>query len=91
MSTEENNSNSELEIEENEESNETDSVTKTKTSSKPPKNGIVYLSTIPPYMDVTRVREYFDKFGTVKRIYLQLGDQSKYSPIFLDNVVFYKS
>lgn len=46
-------------------------------SSKPPKKGIIYLSTIPPYMDVTRIREYFEEFGTVCRVYLQLGDQSK--------------
>lgn len=46
------------------------------TCIKPAKKGIIYLSTIPPYMNVTQIREYFEKFGTVCRIYLQL-DQSK--------------
>lgn len=44
-------------------------------SSKPPKKGIIYLSAIPPYMNVTQIREYFDKFGKVERIYLQLGNK----------------
>lgn len=48
-----------------------------KRNSKPPKKGIIYLSTIPPYMDVSRIREYFGEFGTVCRLYLQLGNQSK--------------
>lgn len=51
----------------------------TKRKSKLPKKGIIYLSTIPPYMDVTRIREYFEEFGKVDRVYLQLGDQSKWS------------
>ncbi|KAK4880311.1 hypothetical protein RN001_008457 [Aquatica leii] len=42
---------------------------------KPPKRGIIYLSTIPPYMNVSRIRELFDEYGTVGRIYLQLGDK----------------
>lgn len=48
-----------------------------KRNSKPPKKGIIYLSTIPPYMNVTQIREYFDKFGKVDRVYLQLGSKSK--------------
>lgn len=49
-----------------------------KKASKPPKRGIIYLSTIPPYMDVTRIREYFEEFGKVDRVYLQLENRSKY-------------
>ncbi|KRT79040.1 RNA binding protein, partial [Oryctes borbonicus] len=41
---------------------------------KPPKRGIIYLSTIPPYMNVTKIREIFSEFGTVGRVYLQLAD-----------------
>ncbi|CAD0194544.1 unnamed protein product [Chrysodeixis includens] len=35
------------------------------------KRGIVYLSTIPPYMNVAKIREIFSEFGDVGRIYLQ--------------------
>lgn len=43
-------------------------------SKKPPKRGIIYLSSIPPYMNVTKIREVFGEFGTVGRVYLQLAD-----------------
>ncbi|XP_012257265.1 activator of basal transcription 1-like [Athalia rosae] len=35
------------------------------------KRGIVYLSTIPKYMNVTKVREIFSEYGELGRIYLQ--------------------
>ncbi|XP_022821530.1 pre-rRNA-processing protein esf2-like [Spodoptera litura] len=35
------------------------------------KRGIIYLSTIPPYMNVAKIREIFSEFGEVGRIYLQ--------------------
>lgn len=44
---------------------------------KTKKRGIIYLSTIPPYMNVTKVREIFSQFGEVGRIYLQ-PSASKY-------------
>ncbi|CAG9118047.1 unnamed protein product [Plutella xylostella] len=43
------------------------SITKKKTR----KRGIVYLSTIPPYMNVAKVREIFSQYGDVGRIFLQ--------------------
>lgn len=46
-------------------------------SKKPPKRGIIYLSTIPPYMNVTRIREVFGEFGNVGRVYLQLADKGR--------------
>ncbi|XP_023013730.2 uncharacterized protein [Leptinotarsa decemlineata] len=42
---------------------------------KNPKKGIIYLSSIPPYMNVSLIKEVFSKFGTVGRIYLQLADK----------------
>ena len=36
--------------------------------------GIVYLSRVPPYMKVEKVRHIFDRFGTTKRIYLDPFD-----------------
>lgn len=38
---------------------------------KPKKRGIVFLSTIPPYMNVAKIREIFSKYGELGRIYLQ--------------------
>ncbi|XP_018563222.1 activator of basal transcription 1-like [Anoplophora glabripennis] len=46
----------------------------TSKQKKPPKRGIIYLSSIPPYMNVSRIREQFSQFGTVGRVYLQLAD-----------------
>lgn len=53
-----------------------DSLDKTSGSKKlldkkKTKRGIVFLSTIPPYMNVAKVREIFSQFGEVGRIYLQ--------------------
>lgn len=49
------------------------------SQKKPPKRGIIYLSSIPPYMNVSRIREEFGKFGTVGRVYLQLADTGKFN------------
>ncbi|KAF5270304.1 hypothetical protein FQA39_LY18875 [Lamprigera yunnana] len=46
-----------------------------KTDIKTRKKGIIYLSTIPPYLNVSRIREIFSEYGTVGRIYLQLEVQ----------------
>ncbi|XP_044762019.1 activator of basal transcription 1-like [Coccinella septempunctata] len=42
---------------------------------KKPKRGIIYISSIPPYMNVTLIREYFGEFGELGRVYLQLQDK----------------
>jgi len=39
--------------------------------TKRKKRGIIYLSSLPKYMNVTTVREIFSEYGTVKRIFLQ--------------------
>lgn len=44
------------------------------TVKKKTKRGIIYLSTIPPYMNVIRIREFFQDFGKVGNVYLQLAD-----------------
>lgn len=44
------------------------------TVKKKTKRGIIYLSTIPPYMNVIRIREFFEDFGKVGNVYLQLAD-----------------
>ncbi|KAL3280798.1 hypothetical protein HHI36_004030 [Cryptolaemus montrouzieri] len=46
---------------------------------KVPKRGIIYISSIPPYMNVTQIREYFGEFGTLGRVYLQLEDSKKHA------------
>lgn len=48
--------------------------TNSKCISKKPKRGIIYLSSIPPYMNVSKIREIFSEFGTVGRVYLQMAD-----------------
>lgn len=47
------------------------------TQKKNPKRGIIYLSTIPPYMNVTKIREIFNEYGTLGRVYLQLAETGK--------------
>lgn len=47
---------------------------------KTKKRGIIYLSTIPPYMNVAKIREIFSAFGEIGRIYLQLSG-SKYDEV----------
>lgn len=53
------------------------SSTTNEVKHKPSKRGLIYLSTIPPYMNVSKVREIFEQFGKVGRIYLQLADKGK--------------
>jgi len=38
------------------------------------KRGIIYLSTIPKYMNITMIREIFSAYGKVGRVYLQLAE-----------------
>lgn len=38
------------------------------------KRGIIYLSTIPKYMNVSMLREIFLAYGKVGRVYLQLAN-----------------
>ncbi|KAK3925629.1 Pre-rRNA-processing protein esf2 [Frankliniella fusca] len=54
---------------------------KSKETIKKEKRGIIYLSTIPKFMNVTKVREIFGEYGEVDRVFLQpeekRGDKSK--------------
>lgn len=43
-------------------------------SQKKPKRGIIYLSTIPPYMNVTKIREIFGQYGEIGRVYMALAE-----------------
>ncbi|XP_011269836.1 activator of basal transcription 1 isoform X2 [Camponotus floridanus] len=43
------------------------------------KRGIIYLSTIPKYMNVTMIREIFSGYGKVDRVYLQLDENEAQS------------
>ncbi|KYN04433.1 PREDICTED: activator of basal transcription 1-like [Cyphomyrmex costatus] len=43
------------------------------------KRGIIYLSTIPKYMNVTMIQEIFSAYGKVGRVYLQLADNETQS------------
>lgn len=41
------------------------------------KSGIIYLSTIPKYMNITKIREIFSTYGKIGRVYLQLAENSE--------------
>ncbi|KYQ52291.1 Activator of basal transcription 1 [Trachymyrmex zeteki] len=43
------------------------------------KRGIIYLSTIPKYMNVTMIQEMFSAYGKIGRVYLQLVDNETQS------------
>lgn len=42
--------------------------------TKKRKRGIVYLSSIPKYMNIAKIRELFSIYGEVGRIYFQLAE-----------------
>lgn len=59
-----------------------------KKIKKSPKPGIIYLSKIPPKMNVKRVRDYFTQFGDLNRSFLQPDSKWYYLPslqIYLNN------
>ncbi|XP_032675915.1 activator of basal transcription 1-like [Odontomachus brunneus] len=45
-----------------------------KKPGKKLKKGIIYLSTIPKFMNVTMIREIFSNYGQLDRVYLQLDE-----------------
>lgn len=47
----------------------------TEPTPKRRKPGIIYLSIIPPNMNVADVRDYFSNFGEVDRMFLQAGNE----------------
>lgn len=54
-----------------EENDEVISINEGKVKKKP---GLIYLSSIPKFMNVTKVREIFSEYGELGRVYLQLAD-----------------
>lgn len=44
------------------------------SKTKKRKRGIVYLSSIPKYMNIAKIRELFTIYGEVGRIYFQLAE-----------------
>ncbi|XP_021962703.1 pre-rRNA-processing protein ESF2 [Folsomia candida] len=48
---------------------------KVKKESKP---GIIYLSTVPPKMNVLQIREYFSAFGPINRSFMQPDKKIKH-------------
>ena len=43
----------------------------TKKKEKYKKPGIIYLSRIPTYMNVKKIRHIFEKYGEIGRVFLQ--------------------
>ncbi|XP_026275641.1 activator of basal transcription 1 [Frankliniella occidentalis] len=56
---------------ENNSENEAQALAKPQKIKKKEKRGIIYLSTIPKFMNVTKVREIFGEYGEVDRVFLQ--------------------
>ncbi|XP_076629818.1 activator of basal transcription 1 [Colletes latitarsis] len=44
------------------------------TETKKRKRGIVYLSNIPKYMNIAKIRELLSEYGEIGRVYLQLAE-----------------
>lgn len=44
------------------------------TKRKIPKKGIIYLSSIPKFMNITKLRELLSVYGEIGRVYLQLAE-----------------
>lgn len=63
-------------VSENSENEKEASITPRKQNKKE-KRGIIYLSTIPKFMNVTKVREIFGEYGEIDRVFLQPEEQSK--------------
>ncbi|ODV84619.1 hypothetical protein CANARDRAFT_29144 [[Candida] arabinofermentans NRRL YB-2248] len=49
-----------------------------KEEKKIAKTGVIYLSSIPPYMKPAKLRQIMSKFGKVGRLYLKQEEQSVY-------------
>ena len=46
-------------------------------------SGIIYLSRIPPFMSVKKIRQIFSAYGEVDRIFLQPDGKQKETSVFL--------
>lgn len=57
--------------------NDSENIIKPLKTVKKEKRGIIYLSTIPKFMNVTKVREIFGEFGEIDRVFLQPEEQSR--------------
>lgn len=59
------------------------------TDAKKKKKGIIYLSSIPKFMNVTILRELLSEYAAIGRIFLQPGKLSSESePLCIDNSIF---
>lgn len=47
------------------------------------KPGIVYLSSIPPNMNVSQIRQYFSNYGALDRVFLQAVDKGSHHTVCL--------
>jgi ESF2/ABP1 family protein len=48
-------------------------------TNKKRKCGIIYISTLPHHMNVTKIREIFSLYGDIGRVFLQPADTGKES------------
>lgn len=57
-------------------------INKTVKPGKKVKRGIIYLSTIPKFMNVTMIRQIFLNYGQLGRVYLQLDENGMFWMFF---------
>ena len=55
-----------------------DSLVENIDGEKTTKPGIIYLSRIPQFMSVKKVREIFSQYGTVGRVFLQVDGKYRH-------------
>ena len=55
-----------------------DSVVENIDGEKTTKPGIIYLSRIPQFMSVKKVREIFSQYGIVGRVFLQVDGKYRH-------------
>lgn len=69
--------------------NSTDDIVPGKSiiKKKTRKRGIIYLSTVPPYMNVAKIREIFSEFGDVGRIYLQSSTSKFFEVMYFSEYI----
>jgi ESF2/ABP1 family protein len=48
-------------------------------TNKKRKCGIIFISTLPPHMNVTKIREILSVYGDIGRVFLQPADTGKES------------
>jgi len=69
---------------------DSDSLLSVDSATKTRKKGIVYLSSIPKYMNVTKLREVLGQYGEIGRVFLQTAANRNTLQFLLLKMHFYQ-